>query len=90
MADVKLLPPTEAIEIWCPGLNFVDHLEFAGKVLGQETPPVSKHPQPWRKGRNALTGYQDPIIIPKDSQGDVHYEGEAVAVIGKDCRRGNS
>jgi 2-keto-4-pentenoate hydratase/2-oxohepta-3-ene-1,7-dioic acid hydratase in catechol pathway len=87
LSNVKLLPPTDAVEIWCPGLNFVDHLEFAGSVLGQETPAVPKHPQPWRKGRNALTGHQDPIIIPKDSPGEVHYEGEAVAVIGKDCRR---
>ncbi len=87
LSDVRLLPPTESPELWCPGLNFVDHLEFAGSVLGQGTPPIPTHPQPWRKGRNALTGTNDPILIPKDSQGDVHYEGEAVAVIGKDCRR---
>ena len=87
--EVKLLPPTEASELWCPGLNFLEHLEFAGTVLKRETPPVPEHPQPWRKGRNALTGNNDPIIIPKDSTGEVHYEGEAVAVIGKDCRRIN-
>jgi 2-keto-4-pentenoate hydratase/2-oxohepta-3-ene-1,7-dioic acid hydratase in catechol pathway len=87
LSNVKLLPPTEAIELWGPGLNFADHLEFAGTVLGREMPRAPKHPQPWRKGRNSLTGYNDPIIIPKDSTGEVHYEGEAVAVIGKDCRR---
>ena len=87
LAEVKLLPPTEPYELWCPGLNFLDHLEYAGSVLGTETPQVPKHPQPWRKGRNALTGLGDPIIIPKDSDGEVHYEGEAVAVIGKECRR---
>ena len=87
LSEVKLLPPTDPREIWCPGLNFLDHLEFAGSVLGQETPDVPKHPQPWRKGRNAMTGHLDPIIIPKDVGGEVHYEGEAVAVIGKQCRR---
>ena len=56
-------------------------------VAGASELPVPEHPEPWRKGRNALTGCHDPIIIPKDSSGEVHYEGEAVAVIGKDCRR---
>ena len=87
ISEVKFLPPTEATELWGPGLNFADHLEYAGTVLGVETPPVPTQPQPWRKGRNALTGPGDPIIIPKDTSGEVHYEGEAVAVISKDCRR---
>ena len=87
LSEVKLLPPTEATELWGPGLNFLDHLEFAGSVFGQEAPPVPQHPQPWRKGRNAMTGVNDPIIIPKDTAGEVHYEGEAVAIIGKTCRR---
>lgn len=87
LADVKLLPPTDPAELWGPGLNFVDHLEYAGSVFGQGAMPVPERPQPWRKGRNALTGVNDPIIIPKDAAGEVHYEGEAVAVIGKACRR---
>jgi 2-keto-4-pentenoate hydratase/2-oxohepta-3-ene-1,7-dioic acid hydratase in catechol pathway len=85
--EVRLMPPTEATELWCPGLNFVDHLEFAGTVMGSETSSIPRHPNPWRKGRNSLTGNNEPIIIPKDSAGEVHYEGEVVAVIGKDCRR---
>jgi 2-keto-4-pentenoate hydratase/2-oxohepta-3-ene-1,7-dioic acid hydratase in catechol pathway len=87
LSDVKLLPPTDPGELWGPGLNFVDHLEFAGSVFGTEAPPIPRHPNPWRKGRNALTGCGDPIVIPKDSDGQVHYEGEAVAIIGKECRR---
>ena len=87
LAEVRLLPPTDAGELWGPGLNFVDHLEYAGSVFGQEAMPVPEKPQPWRKGRNALTGVNDPIIIPSDAAGEVHYEGEAVAVIGKVCRR---
>ncbi len=87
LSEVKLLPPTEATELWGPGLNFLDHLEYAGTVLGQGTPAVPDRPQPWRKGRNAMTGVNDPIIVPKDAVGEVHYEGEAVAIIGKNCRR---
>ena len=87
LADVKLLPPTEPTEIWAPGLNFADHLKFAASVLGKEAAPVPQHPEPWLKARSSLAGPDDTIIIPKDSGGEVHYEGEAVAVIGKSCRR---
>ena len=87
ISGVTFLAPTEPSEIWCPGLNFADHVEFAATVLSGEAPSVPDHPNPWHKGRNALTGPGEPIIIPKDSSGDVHYEGEAVAVIGKHCRR---
>ena len=87
LSEVVLLPPTEPSMIWGPGLNFADHLNFAASVLGGEAREAPKHPEPWHKGRNSLTGPGDPIIIPKDSSGEVHYEGEAVAVIGKQCRR---
>ena len=40
LQEVKLLPPTEPTEIWCPGLNFANHLEFAAGVLGDENPKV--------------------------------------------------
>ena len=85
--DVKLLAPTDPVQMWCPGLNFQDHLTFAGTVLGEDKTPTSEFPQPWHKGRNALISHEESIIIPKDSSGDIHYEGEAVAVIGKTCRR---
>jgi 2-keto-4-pentenoate hydratase/2-oxohepta-3-ene-1,7-dioic acid hydratase in catechol pathway len=85
LQDVKLLPPTEPSEIWCPGLNFANHLEFAAGVLGDENPTVPEHPEPWIKARGSLTGTEEPIILPSAST-DVHYEGEAVAVIGKLCR----
>ena len=87
LSEVELLPPTDASELWCPGLNFLDHLEYAGSVFGQEAMPVPEHPEPWRKGRNAMIGCGEAIIIPKDPGGEVHYEGEAVAVISRDCRR---
>ena len=87
LAEVELLPPTDPVQIWCPGLNFAEHLEFARSVLGEEKTPEATHPEPWQKGRNALNGHEGRIVIPKDSSGGVHYEGEAVAVIGKQCRR---
>ena len=86
LQDVKLLSPTDPTEIWCPGLNFANHLEYAAGVLGDDSPEVPTHPTPWIKARGSLTGTNEAIILPNDST-DVHYEGEAVAVIGKTCRR---
>ena len=87
LGDVRLLPPTDPMQIWCPGLNFAEHRKFADGVLGHDRTPDTKHPEPWHKGRNALIGHEDYIVIPRDSGGDVHYEGELVAVISKMCRR---
>ena len=35
---------------------------------------------------NALVGSGTDIVIPKDSQGAIHFEGELVAVIGKKAK----
>ena len=85
--DVVLQAPTDPVQIWCPGLNFAEHIEFAHQVMGPGRELDTEHPNPWHKGRNALIGHGDHVIIPKDSSGEVHYEGEAVAVIGRLCRR---
>ena len=87
LSDVRLLAPTDPMQIWGPGLNFAENLDFAGSVRGRDKKPGDQHPEPWHKGRNALIGHGDHIVIPRDSSGEVHYEGEAVAVIGKTCRR---
>ena len=87
LADVVLLAPTEPAVIWGPGINFPDRVAAAAALQGGQSPLGLKHPEPWQKGRNALTGPGNPIIIPKDSNGEVHFEGEVVAVIGKPCRR---
>lgn len=86
LGSVKLLAPTDPMQIWCPGINFRDHIEFAREVAGSDRLPGEQHPEPWQKGRNALIGPEECIILPKSSGGDVHFEGEAVAVIGKHCR----
>ena len=87
LADAQLLPPTDPTEIWMPGLNFANHLAFAAEVLGDEDPHVPEHPEPWIKARGSLTATGESIILPHDTAGEVHYEGEAIAVIGKICRR---
>ena len=87
LAEVGLLAPTDPTEIWMPGLNFANHLAFAAGVLGDADPQVPQHPAPWIKARGSLTANGENIVLPFDTDGEVHYEGEAVAVIGKTCRR---
>ncbi len=87
LVDVRLLPPTDPREMWCPGLNFANHLEYAASVLGEKDAKIPEHPEPWIKARGSLTGTHESIILPYDASGEIHYEGEAVAVIGKTCRR---
>ena len=84
LQDIRLLPPTDPSQVWCPGLNFPDHIlsHTGGSPL--DLPP---HPTPWQKGRGSVIATGQPIVIPCESDGDVHYEGEAVAVIGRSCRR---
>ena len=87
LSGVTLLPPTEPSGIWGPGLNSANHSApgaLSGEGPGKNGP---RRPEPWHKGRNSLTGHGDPIIIPRDSVGEVHCLGEAVAVIGRNCRR---
>ena len=76
LEDIKLLAPTEPTEMWGPGLNFADHLAYAASLFenGDKAPPMPGHPEPWVKARGSLTGHEDPIILPKDSQGEGHYE----------------
>lgn len=87
LADVILLSPTGTSVIWGPRVNFPDRLNGAAPARNGAhiTPPPN--PDPWQKGGNSLTDPGGPIIIPKDSAGEVHYEGEVVAVIGRQCRR---
>jgi len=87
LSEVKLLAPTKPRTcIGGPGVNYRSHLEFASRMTGRPV-EVPALPTPWRKGENCIIGPEEVIVIPKDSTGDVHPEGELVVVIGKQCRR---
>jgi len=87
LSEIKLLAPTSPRTcIGGPGVNYHSHVEFASKMVGRPV-EVPALPTPWRKGENCIIGPEEAIVIPKDSTGDVHYEGELVVVIGKQCRR---
>jgi 2-keto-4-pentenoate hydratase/2-oxohepta-3-ene-1,7-dioic acid hydratase in catechol pathway len=74
---LKKIPlPVVPGNFYAAGLNYRAHIEWA------------KHKVPSQadigyRSNNALIGSGEDIVIPRDSSGQVDYEGELVAVIGK-------
>jgi 2-keto-4-pentenoate hydratase/2-oxohepta-3-ene-1,7-dioic acid hydratase in catechol pathway len=80
-ARVKLLPVTDARNVYALAGNYEDHL--AG--LPPERLAKYKIPQFFLKPPACLCGHGDDILYPKDA-GRVDYEGELVIVIGRGGR----
>lgn len=73
--DVTLLSPiTEPNKVICVGLNYKDHAAESGL-------PVPREPVLFSKFPTALTGHDQPIVLPPVSN-KVDYEAELVLVIG--------
>ena len=82
LKSVKLLPPVMPYNFYAAGINFRDHIAWASERLG--TPlKVPAQADIGYRSPNALVASGAEIVIPKDSPGPVHFEGELVAVIGK-------
>ena len=80
LAQVELLPPLAAPgKILCIGLNYADHGAETGLGL-----PV--HPEVFARFGSSLIGHGAPMLLPEVS-GQLDYEGELVAVIGRTGRR---
>jgi 2-keto-4-pentenoate hydratase/2-oxohepta-3-ene-1,7-dioic acid hydratase in catechol pathway len=76
LSEVQLLHPCEPTKILCVGLNYKSHL--GGR-------PQPTRPEIFLKPLSALQHPGGPIVTPRDAT-DLHYEGELVAVIGKQAR----
>ena len=79
MDAVTYLPPVSAPEkIVCVGLNYTDH----SAESGFDQPDF---PTLFGRFNSSLIGHGDPILRPVVSH-QLHYEGELVAVIGREAR----
>lgn len=79
LSEVNILPPiAKPDKIICVGLNYFDHC----KETGME-PPES--PVIFSKYANAITGHNDPIEIPINSN-EVDFEAELAFVIGREAK----
>jgi 2-keto-4-pentenoate hydratase/2-oxohepta-3-ene-1,7-dioic acid hydratase in catechol pathway len=76
LSTVRLLCPIRPGKILAVGLNYKSHL--GGR-------PQPAHPEIFYKPVSALQNPEGPIVIPRDAT-DLHYEGELVAVIGKQVK----
>lgn len=77
--ELELLPPVRAGEkILCVGLNYLDHIA--------ESPyKQPNYPTYFLRVQSSLVGHERPIVKPSVS-GEFDYEGELVAVIGREGR----
>lgn len=71
----RILPPVYPEKVFLPAVNFRSH-----STETSMSPP--KEPYFFMKGRNAIIGHNEPILVPKGLR-RVDYEGEIGIVIGK-------
>ncbi len=72
LADITLLPPSDASKVIAVGLNYRSHL---GNRTASDYPPL------FLKLPTSLIGHGAAIPMPHDAH-NLHYEGEMVLVIG--------
>ncbi len=73
LSEVRLLAPCTPSKVIAVGLNYKSHL--GGR-------PAPEYPGIFSKQPTSIIGPEDMIVFPPGA-GDVHYEGEMVAVIGR-------
>src|SRR5271169_167604 len=76
LSSVKLLYPCAPCNVLAVGLNYRSH-------IGSRTVP--SNPEIFYKPATCLQSPDGPIVIPRDAT-NVHYEGELVAVLGRQLR----
>ncbi len=85
LASVKLLVPVIPPTFYAAGLNYREHVIEQAHKRGEE-PKFPPEADVGYRANNALIADGEAIVIPKDASELVQYEGELVAVIGKQCR----
>jgi len=82
---LRVLVPCTPSNFYCAGLNYAAHIEWANRRTGGNRKPPEKADIGYRSP-NALIATGEAIRIPDDSPGPVQFEGELVAVIGRQAR----
>jgi 2-keto-4-pentenoate hydratase/2-oxohepta-3-ene-1,7-dioic acid hydratase in catechol pathway len=85
LSGARLLPPVVPGNFYAAGLNFHAHIDWTNAHHGT-TYNVPAQADIGYRSNNALVGSGADIVIPADSTGPVEFEGELVAVIGKQGR----
>lgn len=85
VADAHWLAPVIPPTFYCVGLNYTAHIEMEARLRGKE-PVFPGQPDVGYRAINALTGHDQPIILPADVTEKVQYEGELVCVVGREAK----
>jgi 2-keto-4-pentenoate hydratase/2-oxohepta-3-ene-1,7-dioic acid hydratase in catechol pathway len=85
LAEIQLLTPCAPTTFYAAGLNYRAHIEWGERRRNIHI-PIPQRPDIAYRAQSALTPPGSPIVIPAGSSGEVHYEGELVAVIGRTAR----
>ena len=75
----------EVRNFYAAGLNFRSHIEWANSRSGGGYKVPTQADIGYRS-TNALIAHGDEIVIPADATGQIEYEGELVAVIGRKAK----
>ena len=86
LEQIKILLPVIPPTFYCVGINYRDHIIKSAQRKGIE-PVFPKKPDIGYRANNALCAHEEPIIKPADSGEKFQYEGELVAVIGKQGKK---
>jgi 2-keto-4-pentenoate hydratase/2-oxohepta-3-ene-1,7-dioic acid hydratase in catechol pathway len=78
--EIPVVPPT----FYCVGLNYEAHIREKAAKEGRE-PNLPMQPDVGYRANNALLAAGRDVVMPADAE-TVHYEGELVAVIGREAR----
>ena len=85
LASVRLLVPVIPSNFYCAGINYRDHVIRMAALRGAE-PVFPTQADIGYRANNALIAHGEPIVIPRDASEEVQYEGELVAVFGRQAR----
>ena len=78
LTSVRLLAPTQPINVVCIGKNYADHVAEMKDLTG---PPPGDNPVVFLKPATSVVGPGDPVRLPRDST-RVDHEAELAVVIG--------
>jgi 2-keto-4-pentenoate hydratase/2-oxohepta-3-ene-1,7-dioic acid hydratase in catechol pathway len=85
VAEARLLLPVVPGNFYAAGLNYRAHIEWAARRHGMAV-TIPEQPDVGYRSPSALVATGADIVIPADSPGPVEYEGELVAVVGREAK----
>jgi 2-keto-4-pentenoate hydratase/2-oxohepta-3-ene-1,7-dioic acid hydratase in catechol pathway len=85
LSSTTLLVPVIPSTFYCAGINYRDHV-IKMAAMRNEEPVFPKQADIGYRANNALIAHGETIVIPRDASEEVQYEGELVAVFGKQAR----